>query len=264
VRWSNVGNEFVRTFLAPVCAACENTLERPLDGTICEACWRSVKRLSQPLCVLCGDALHVFDRCEDTACSRCRASAPAFSLARSAGCYEGPFRAIIHAFKYQARRPLAGPIARLMLDAGGEVLRGTDAVVPVPLHPWRAFRRGFNQADDLATHLGLPVWRALRRRRLGPPQANLPASRRSSNVHDAFACGPLFGLLAPYWRSRLEGRAVVLVDDVMTTGQTIDACAQVLRRAGVRDVRALTAARAVAARRPVPTDPLRLERSPRR
>jgi ComF family protein len=266
VRWSALGDACIRTFLAPVCAACERTLDRPLAGTICDACWRSVRRLGPPLCAVCGDALAGFDHAEANAatlCGRCRATAPSFSIARSAGCYEGSFRAIIHALKYQARRALAAPIARLMRDAAGDVLIGADALIPVPLHPWRALGRGFNQADDLAVHLGAPVWRALRRRRHGPPQASLPAGRRLRNVHDAFACGPLFGLLAPYWARRLEGRAVVLVDDVMTTGQTIEACAQVLKGAGVRDVRALTAARAVAARPPLPIELPRRARLPR-
>ena len=164
-------------------------------------------------------------------------------MARSAGRYDGPFRLVIHTFKYEHRRPLAAPIAQLMVAAGTEVLAGADAVVPVPLHPWRALRRGFNQADDLAIHLGLPVWRALRRTRHGPPQASLPASQRGDNVGNAFACSWMSRL----WSGRLRGRTVVLVDDVMTTGATLDACSAVLLAAGVRNVRALTAARAVVA-----------------
>jgi ComF family protein len=166
-------------------------------------------------------------------------------MARSAGRYDGPLRLVIHKFKYERRRPLAAPIAQLMRVAGADVLAGANAVVPVPLHPWRTLRRGFNQADDLAVHLGLPVWRALRRTRHGPPQASLPASQRGPNVRHAFACG----LIDKLWRGRLRGRTVVLVDDVMTTGATLDACSAVLVTMGVRNVRALTAARAVATQR---------------
>ena len=247
VVWSAAANGLVRAFLAPACAGCDSLLERPLGGAVCDACWRAVVRLTPPLCVICGDAQPA-GRSPDELCGRCRESPPRFTIARSAGCYDGPLRNVIHVFKYGCRRPLASPLARLMMSAGADVLHGADAVVPVPLHPWRTLRRGFNQADDLAVHLGLPVWRVLRRSRLGPPQASLPASRRGDNVVSAFAFGPMFGLLSPWWVRRLRDRTVVLVDDVMTTGATLDACSAVLLAAGVRNVRALTAARAVATR----------------
>jgi ComF family protein len=258
VVWS-AANDVVRTFLAPVCVGCEAVLDRPLSGAVCDACWRAVVRITPPLCAICGDALLAT---QDTGfpdpqkpgvliCPRCRASPPRFSRARSGGRYDGCFRNVIHAFKYNGRRPLARPIARLMMDAGADILANADAVVPVPLHPWRAFRRGFNQADDLAVCFGLPVWRALRRSRNGPPQASLPASDRGANVGGAFTCRSIFGWSNPWWERRLEGRSIVLVDDVMTTGATLDACSAVLLAAGVRSVWALTAARAVVAR-PVP------------
>jgi ComF family protein len=258
VVWSAV-NGVVRTFLAPACVGCDAVLDWPLSGAVCDACWRAVVRITPPLCAICGDALPV---AQDTGlpdstkpavliCARCSARPPRFTLARSAGRYDGCFRNIIHAFKYSGRRPLAGPIARLMMEAGADVLADADAVVPVPLHPWRALRRGFNQADDLAVHFGLPVWRALRRSRNGPPQASLPASDRGANVGGAFTCRSLIGCLHPWWARRLQGRTIVLVDDVMTTGATLDACSAALLAAGVRNVCALTAARAVAAR-PVP------------
>jgi ComF family protein len=168
--------------------------------------------------------------------------------------YEGAFREIIHAFKYDGRRQLAVSLGRLMREAGDDLLADADAVVPVPLHPWRMLSRGFNQADDLARHLGPPVWRALRRRRYGPPQAGLTAGRRRANADAAYGLRPL---MPP---SRLRGRVLVIVDDVMTTGATIDACSRVLLDAGARSVRALTAGRAVAGRpaprltRPDPSD----------
>jgi ComF family protein len=142
---------------------------------------------------------------------------------------------------------LAAPLAALMREAGRVVLEDADAVVPVPLHPLRALDRGFNQADDLAIQLGLPVWRALRRTRHGPPQAALTSERRRSNVAKAFAVRrSALGWLTPEWKRRLAGRTLVLVDDVMTTGATLDACGEVLLAAGAKNVRVLTTARAVA------------------
>ena len=164
-------------------------------------------------------------------------------LARSAGRYDGSLRLIIHAFKYDGRRALAAPLSALLRGAGADLLGAADAVIPVPLHPWRAITRGFNQADDLARYMGLPVWRVLRRTRAGPPQANLPAAKRHANVREAFALDPVALAFRP---SRLRNRNVVLIDDVMTTGATLEACGRVLADAGVRSVGALTVARALA------------------
>lgn len=241
-------NVFVRVFLAPACAACGSLLLRPLDSPVCPACWRSIAGLSPPLCARCGDGLNDW-RNADPHCARCRRQPPVYALARSAGRYEGSLRTIVHAFKYQRRRLLAAPLGALMREAGADLLAGADAVVPVPLHAVRSFERGFNQADDLCCALRLPVWRVLRRRRHGPPQAGLPASRRHGNVRDAF------GLRWGVGRRRLRNAAVVLVDDVMTTGATVNACARVLLDAGVRSVGVLTAARAATPRRAAPPGP---------
>jgi len=229
----------VRALLAPTCASCAALLSRPLGGPICDECWLAVPRLTPPCCVRCGDAL-IGWRPIDPCCERCRRTAPMVTLTRSAGRHDGSLRRIIHTFKYSGRRVLAAPLARLMQEAGDGVMSGADAVVPVPLHPWRQWQRGFNQADDLACRLGPPVWRVLRRRRHGPPQAGLPAAQRQTNVQDAFAL-----CRWPFARAQLRNRSVVLVDDVMTTGATLEACARVLIEAGARSVCALTVARAV-------------------
>lgn len=259
----SAADSLVRSLLAPVCVTCGELLERPLAGCVCGGCWRAVVRLAPPLCVKCGDDLPSW-RVGGPLCVRCRRQSPQFALARSAGRYDGPLREIIHAFKYRGRRALAHPLAALMREAGGDALAGVDAVVPVPLHPWRALRRGFNQADDLARHLGLPVWRVLRRRRYGPPQAGLPAARRHANVRHAFALGALPGVFPFDAARRLRNRTVALVDDVMTTGATLDACSRVLLEAGVRTVHAVTAARAAAGSPPAPPRPPRPSTAPHR
>jgi len=162
-------------------------------------------------------------------------------MTRAVGSYDGALRAIVHAFKYDGRRSLAAELGRLMRTRGADVLAGADVAVPVPLHRSRRRERGFDQAADLARHVGLPVVHALRRLRPTAVQASLPAARRHANVRDAFALE----------RSRLslEGRIVVLIDDVSTTGATLEACARAVGEAGVREVRALTAARVVSAPR---------------
>ena len=124
-----------------------------------------------------------------------------------------------------------------MRQRGADLLAEAGCAVPVPLHPARRRQRGFNQASDLARHLGLPVHHALRRVRATPTQTGLPAVQRHRNVRDAFAATPSARALA--------GRTVVLVDDVSTTGATLEACARALKEAGVGEVLALTAARVV-------------------
>jgi ComF family protein len=147
---------------------------------------------------------------------------------------------IIHALKYERRRSIAAPLGELMRATGARLLKDADVVVPVPLHPRREYQRGFNQADDLARQLGLPVMPLLKRVVHTPSQIELPKEQRRANVKDAFALAQVTG---PGFQ--LPG-LVVLVDDVATTGATLDACARVLKSAGVKEVRAITAARVVA------------------
>lgn len=228
---------------APCCAACDAPLEQPTQGPICRRCWDAILPLTPPLCASCGDPLATWrslDR-DRAQCPRCRRQTRRISLTRAVGSYDGSLRAIVHAFKYDGRRSIASRLAALMRLRGAVVLDGADAVVPVPLHASRRRERGFDQARDLARHLGKPLVPALRRIRNTAIQASLPAARRHGNVRGAFALTS-----AGRW---LEGRCVVLVDDVSTTGATLEACARVLSDRGVREVRALTAARVVTAPR---------------
>lgn len=201
---------------APACAACSRVLDAPLDGPVCAACWSSVQPVAHA----------------DTA------SPDPIAAWHAAGEYEGSLREIIHAFKYDGRRSLAAPLAAMIRERAADLLQGADLIVPVPLHPWRRLRRGFNQADDLARHLGVPVCRALWRTRATAPQATLDPAQRRRNVRKAFRLSPFVHT------SRLDDAHVVLVDDVRTTGATLEACARVLKGAGVRDVSAVTVARA--------------------
>jgi ComF family protein len=158
--------------------------------------------------------------------------------AQAIGVYDGALRAIIHALKYEGRRSLARPLAARIRDRCRAALDGADLVVPVPLHPSRRRQRGFNQALDLSRRLGLPVAQALRRVRATGSQTELSEEERRRNVRAAFAPSRRWWIV-----NRIAGKVVVLVDDVSTTGATLNECALALKRLGAHEVRAVTAAR---------------------
>jgi ComF family protein len=221
-------NAILAAIVGPPCAVCGRVLDAPLDGAVCGSCWTAItpRRSSFVLQVI--------------------------AQGRAIGPYESTLREVIHALKYDKRRSIAPRLAAMMASEGLDVLRGADLVVPVPLHRRRQRERGFNQAEELARHLPVPMRRVLKRVRATRPQIELPAHERRDNVRDAFALRrPLLGLLtrrAQQDGRPLQGRTIVVVDDVATTGATLDACARVLQAAGAVEVRALTAARVVNAR----------------
>jgi ComF family protein len=233
-----LADSLIAILIAPGCAACAGPLDRPTLGAVCAACWGAVVSITPPFCAQCGDPLPTWRGRESQAerCPRCRRQPSAIASARAVGSYEGSLRAILHAFKSGRRQSLAGPLGVLMAHAAGALLDDVDVVVPVPLHWRRRRRRGFNQAEALARRLGKPWQDALKRTRSTPSQTDLPAAQRHRNVRDAFALRR---------RADVNGRLVLIVDDVSTTGATLAACARVLRSAGAREVRALTVARVV-------------------
>jgi ComF family protein len=241
-RLRDAADGILSVVLAPACAACDQLLEHPTRGPVCSRCWQAILPLTPPLCDRCGDPLPTWRSISRplAVCARCRRSRPLVARARASGAHDGALRAIVHALKYEGRRSLARPLAALIRARGADVLAGATCAVPVPLHASRRRERGFNQAADLARHLGLPVVFALRRTRATTAQTGLPSARRHRNVRGAFALSRDGRRLA-----REGGAIVVLVDDVQTTGATLEACARALRLAGVEEVRAVTAARVV-------------------
>jgi ComF family protein len=235
-----VGNALVAALLAPACVVCDSILDEPLSGCVCRNCWASIRPITPPVCDTCGDPLsRLSERCRT-----CSGRTGTIARARTIGEYDGTLMEIIHALKYGRRRSLAGHLAAQMRTRGSELLGDADCVVPVPLHWRREYQRGFNQARELARFLDHPLIDALARTRHTRPQVELSADRRHANVEAAFRVR----------RSCLRrvrsivGLKVVLVDDVSTTGATLEACASVLLKAGAFEVSALTAARVVTRR----------------
>ncbi|MFG1402421.1 ComF family protein [Xanthobacter sediminis] len=229
--------------LPPTCVVCGKVTADA--GGLCGACWGALEFITPPFCARTGLP---FPRSPDDEAgsapphlsAEAIAHPPAFDRARAAVLFTHGGRDLVHCLKYADRMEAAVPMARLMALAGRELIAEADLIVPVPLHPLRLWRRRFNQAAVLARRLappGGPSVRTdvLRRRRATVSQTRLGRRERRENVADAFApCGDA--------ASELPGRRVLLVDDVYTTGATLDACARALRRAGAA---ALTFARVV-------------------
>ena len=236
-------DSLIAAVFAPVCVSCAHVLESPTRSPACERCWQNLRRYTPPWCARCGapiprpDAPH---GCLDDGC--------AISTLRALGPYEGVLRDLLHVLKFEGRRSLAVRLAALLRSADAEIFQGVDALVPVPLHPWRHWRRGFNQATDLAHALSareLPVWQAIRRTRATKPQFELDAGARRDNVRAAFAVAGWTPWQRARWARRIAGGTLLLVDDVTTTGATLEACASVLLQHGARHVRGIAIGRVI-------------------
>lgn len=226
-------------FLLPAqCPVTRAPVDRP--GDLAPAAWRKLHFLDAPICDRCGVPF-AFDQGPGAICGACAAEPPVFEKARSAVLYSDESRPLVLAFKNGGRTDTVRAFSRWMARAGREALEGADLLVPVPLHWRRLFKRRFNQSAMLAMGVGreagVPVCvDALTRRRSTPTQGGLSASARRRNVSGAFA-------VRPSRQTRLEGAIVVLVDDVLTSGATLNAAATALRKAGAAEVRAVTLAR---------------------
>jgi ComF family protein len=225
--------------LPPHCLTCEEAVG--VQGTLCADCFRQLHSITAPFCARCGVPFLHEGQGEAGICPRCAAAPPAYDQARAALRYDDGARRLILPFKHADRPELAGPLAAQMARAGASLLARCDLVAPVPLHWWRLWARRYNQAALLGRRLARQARRPflpdlLRRRRATPPMGDRGAAERAALLEGAFA-------LRPGMAARVAGRRVLLVDDVLTSGATVEACARVLRAAGASGVDVLAAAR---------------------
>ncbi len=225
-----------------VCPVCLTRSDEPAHRPFCGACWAALPVGLGPGCPVCGEP---FPGLGGTLpCDACRRAPPPYAFARAVAEYRDGMREAIHALKFGGRPVLATPLGRLLAEAGARALPvppgdWVEGLVPVPLHPARLAERGFNQAELLAAPCAAR-WRvpllphALVRLRATRPQTDLDPAARRANVRDAFR------VRRP---PAVEGRRVLLVDDVLTTGATVGAAARALRAAGAAAVGVLTLAR---------------------
>lgn len=224
--------------LPPLCLACRAPVAQ--QQAVCADCWRKLNFIGPPCCDGCGIPFAV-PALEGSRCGQCLGFPPAFSAARAALVYDDASRALILGFKHADQTFAAQALAGWMKRAGRGLLDGCDMIAPVPLHYFRLVRRRYNQAAILASELaGMSgkkcVPDLLIRHRATPSQGTLHRRDRAKNVKDAFRINPRH---APF----LQGMRVLLVDDVLTTGATVNACSRTLLEEGAGTVSVLALAR---------------------
>jgi ComF family protein len=230
--------------LPRLCAACR----APVEGEgLCPACWAKLSFITRPYCERLGVPF-VYDPGPGILSMEAIADPPAYNRARAAVRFDEISRALVHALKYGDRLDLAPMMGRWLGCAGSDILPDTDALVPVPLHWRRRWARRFNQSAVLAAAVsaasGVPIATgALRRVKATAQQVGLSRSERAANVQGAFR-------VPPEGKAAIVGRRLVLIDDVLTSGATVEGCARALLRAGAANVDVLVFARVA--------DPLRM------
>ena len=227
------------TLYPPTCLACRAATAA--HGALCPRCWSAMRFIERPFCERLGTPFEQ-DLGDGLLSPQAMADPPVFARARAVARFEdGPARTLVHRLKYSDRSELARPIGRWMARAGGDILAEADLIAPVPLHPMRLWRRRFNQAAMLAREVAHETGKpcepaALLRVKATPSQVGLSRTQRAENVQGAFRVAE---------RAQVRGRNVVLIDDVLTSGATVNAAARVLLRAGAGRVDVLVFARVV-------------------
>jgi len=236
----NVVKAIADLLFPPLCIACRNQVG---EAGFCAACWSGISFLDGPGCACCGLPFAVALE-GDNLCAVCLARQQAFDTARAILAYDEKSRGAILALKHADRLDLVPGFARWLSRTGRTMLEQSELVIPVPLHPFRLWRRRYNQSAELARRLARD-WKltyapsALIRSRPTVSQGAMASARaRRRNVLHAFKVPD---------PAKVAGRQVLLLDDVLTTGATVEACARALKRAGAAGVHVLVLARVVKA-----------------
>ncbi|MCB9988784.1 MAG: ComF family protein [Rhodospirillales bacterium] len=237
-------NQVLDFILPPRCVMSGTIVDR--QGTISPAAWQSLNFIAAPYCHACGFPFEFSgedEQLEEMLCAACLQESPAYDGARAALVYDDASRELILRFKHADQTHAARVFVPWFKQAGRDFLPACDVILPVPLHPRRLLKRRYNQAALLARELskdtGIPCLpMGLVRQKATVSQGHMKAHERHKNVRGAFAVHPRHA-------ESLRNQAVLLVDDVYTTGATVTECTKALRKAGVKNVYVLAAARVV-------------------
>lgn len=231
------GRLLAQTIMPAVCLGCRASLGRT-DG-LCGSCWRSIRFIRPPLCDRLGLPMP-YGAAGTMISAAAAAEPPVYDRARAVAAFEGVMRDLIHGFKYADRHDARRLFGRWLAHAGAELLPGIDVIVPVPLARGRLLRRQYNQAAVLARELArLSAVRfdphVLERTRSSRAQVGLSRDERRRNLRGAFR-------VAPSRAASIAARSLLLIDDVITTGATVEACTRVLKAQGAARVDVLALA----------------------
>ena len=240
------GNLLLNTILPPRCPVSGDIVSE--QGLISASVWAGLDFISKPSCVRCGYPFEVLQQGNDDdshnqLCNECLDHEPEFETARSAIIYNDMARKLITGFKHADHLHILPSFLPWLITAGTDIWPKADMFIPVPLHPWRLIKRRYNQAaiiaDALAKHMNRPCYKAvLKRVRYTRSQGHMSRSEREENMKNAFAVPDKKCAL-------IDGKSVVLVDDVHTTGATVRSCAKILLESGASSVHIITIARAL-------------------
>ena len=223
--------------LPPLCLMCDEGVGGA--ATLCPTCWKQIHFIAPPFCACCGAPFDI-PAAAGMLCGSCLTTPPLYQSARAAMLYDEASRKLVLDFKHGDRTYAARALATWMHRAA-DFIAEADALVPVPLHRWRLFNRRYNQSAMLADHVGALMGKpvlvdVLQRIRGTPTQGHRKKKERQENVRGAFA-------VPPQHHALVAGKTLVLVDDVLTTGATVEECTRILLGAGARQVHVLTLSR---------------------
>ncbi len=224
----------------PRCVGCATVIKD--YGNLCHVCWGNIRFLNSNACRICSFPLEYIDE-DSPLCAQCTAAPPIFNQSSSAIIYDEHSSKLITRFKYGDNTLVASYLAKLMVNANRANVDEVDYIIPVPIHKKRLLQRKFNQSALLAKQISKDcnakfVPDMLKRTKHTPPQASLSAKKRKENVKGCFAINNKYADVIP-------GTSVLLVDDVVTTGSTLNECSKILKKEGVENIYILTLAKTV-------------------
>lgn len=240
--------EGLLNFVFPLdCKICEKPIRESKGYSICEDCFKTIELIERPYCAKCGKPLiptDFFKQNREILCLDCKRKKYSFEFSRSTGIYDKVLKKCIHLFKYYGEKKLAKPLGKLMVDSlvkNDEFKRKIDLIIPVPLHKNDLKKRGFNQSVLLGKvtgdYLSIPVREnVLVKKKLTPFQVNLSKKERKINILGAFSVEK---------PGEIKGKNILILDDVFTTGATVEECTKELMKARAKNIFVLTLARTV-------------------
>ncbi len=240
--------EGMLNFVFPLdCKICEKPIRESKGYSICEDCFKAIELIEHPYCIKCGKPLLLtdfFKQNREILCLECKRKKYSFEFSRSIGIYNKVLKKCIHLFKYYGEKKLAIPLGKLMVDyllQNVEFIKKVELIIPVPLHNNDLKKRGFNQSVLLGKAIGdyfsVPVReKVLIKKKLTPFQVNLSKKEREKNILSAFSVEK---------PEEIEGKNILILDDVFTTGSTVEECAKELMKARANNIIVLTLARTV-------------------